>query len=520
MIRSRLLASAYVLCTAVSLLATTACENYPFFLSGGEVGTDGGTVVGGSFALGQAFADNLIQERTFASGTSVTTVTYTASDIARTPRQIDFNADGKTDPVVGYGADQAVIQILLSQGAAGTVDFLSLTLDSKRDMLELADVAAGDIDTDGALDIVAAADAAVWYFHHPSGQAPTELRAWGNPDPTDPLRERIDASMADPNDPNQNIAAIIAQAAGPAVNIDDYIITVENRFTNVEIADFNLDGDNDIAATRTFKIHMEPRPDHPVDPIEVVDGDVLVFLNPRFATTGHGWTKLSVGRHERQQRLDRDTASGLLVQDMDGDGDLDLVTSARDDNNVQVAWFENPGPPLVPGAVWTQWRIGSVRDAFAVDVADLTDDGRPDVVATGGAQMQMMLFEQPSSGPKRSYDWDTHVIVTFESFEPRDVKAVDVDNDGELELVVGGTDGALRYFERPGDPRTTWTAFVIKDFESLGEVGLLGWGDLDGDGDSDLVAVLNPAEPNQAQLVWIRNDLNLLQAIGGQLVGQ
>ncbi|MCP4663419.1 MAG: hypothetical protein GY856_49145, partial [bacterium] len=42
----------------------------------------------------------------------------------------------------------------------------------------------------------------------------------------------------------------------------------------------------------------------------------------------------------------------------------------------------------------------------------------------------------------RGYDWFTTAIVEFESYEPRSARAIDVDNDGTLELVVGGTNGA------------------------------------------------------------------------------
>lgn len=483
------------------------CSSYPFIpgratvVGGVTSGADPGGLLGGS--LVEPFEEFLLQERTFIGGNAVTTLTYRAGDLSRTPIGVDFNGDGKIDPVSGYGDTQAVVQILLSEGGPGDVDFLSLTLDSKRDMRQLADVAVGDIDGDGALDIVGAAQEGVWYFHHPSGAPPTNLRDWGNLDPLDDLRERIDTSVPDPN---QNIQAIITQAIGPGVNIDDYLVTVEQLYTNVEVGDFDNDGDHDIAASRKFKVTLTPRPDRPVPPLEIVDGDVLVFENPGFAIDGHGWEKISVGRHERQQRLDRDGAAGLLLSDLDADGDLDIVSASQDDNNVQVAWFENPGPPLSEDTPWTQWRVGSVRNATGVTLADLTGDGRPDVVATGGEQMQCLLFEQPPEGPKREYDWDTHTIVTFENFQPIDVKALDIDNDGAMELVVGGTEGTVRYFESPADPRGTWEGAIVLDFELGGNVGLLGYGDLDADGDIDLVAIVSGEEENQSRLVWIRNN--------------
>ncbi len=517
--RANLIVRGSVAIVTTTMLLTAGCSEYPFPIGGSTArpidssDPNSPTTSPGDGGVASGFAEVLVQNRTFVGGTAVTTITHAAGDLARTPIGVDFNADGKIDPVVSYGEDQAVIQILYSQGEIGTSDFISLTLDSKRDMLQLADVAVGDVDGDGALDIVGGAQDSVWYFHHPTGLPTTELRNWGNPDELDELHERIDVSSPDPNDPDQNLQALILQAVGPNVNLDDYIVTVQQLYTNVEIGDFDNDTDNDVAASRTFRIELTPRPDAPVEPILIVDGDVLVFANPGGAVTGHDWVRISIGRHERQLRLDRDGATGLLAQDLDLDGDLDLVSSARDDNNAQIAWYENPGGALDPNTPWTQWRIGSVRDAWSIDIGDLTGDGLPDVVASGGEQMQVLLFEQPADGAHRSYDWDSSVLITFENFEPRDVKILDIDNDGASEVVASGTAGIVRYFEPPADVHQEWEPVAVLDADPPGDVGLLGYGDLDGDGDFDLVAVIAGEDENDSRIIWIRNDVGVPAAL-------
>ena len=465
------------------------------------------TLVDGVFGQ-NAFTEGLIQARTFIDGTSVTTVTYAdAGDgLGRRAFGIDLNYDGRIDPVVGYGEDQAVIQILLSQDDP-TTPFVSLTLDSKRDMEDLSDVAVGDIDGDNRLDIVAATKDGVWYFRHPS-QGPTYLRGWGNSDESDDLRERIDVSSVVIDD--AALLAIIDQALGVNINLEDYIVTVESVYTNVEIGDFDLDGWNDIVASRLLHIHLEPRPDIPVEPIDIFDGDAIVFLNPGGAIDGRDWASVSAGQHERQQRRDRDGAAGLYAFDMDGDGDLDVVSAAQFDNNVQVAWFENPldgASRLSPDLPWRQWRIGSVRDAWAIDVADVTGDGLLDVIASGTEQQQVMLFVQPDTGPRREYDWDTHVVATFDAYKPKDLQALDIDLDGVNEIVVGATDGAVRYFERPAALTDEWTPVVVITYDPPGDVGHLGYGDIDADGDIDLVVVLSSTEENNSRITWIRNEL-------------
>jgi len=489
-------------------LSLNCAPDWRWCLFDGNCG--GGTVTAGVFtSSGGAgvFTEVLIQERTFTEGNVVTTVTHRVGDMDRNPVLLDFNGDGKVDPVVGYNQQQmGIIQILLSYGDAGTVNYASLTLDGGDNAwANCLDVAIGDIDGDGALDIAATTQEGVMYLHHPSDPNRTHvLPEWGA---SSGDLERIENTSEVITD--DELTVLLNQALGAGGNIDNYIVTVDQGYTSLEIADFDNDGDNDIAASRRLHVSLEAKPNVPVEPLEIIAGSIQLLLNPGGATTGETWTSMLVGTHERHDTLDREGARDLRAHDLDDDGDLDLISTATDDQNVQVAWFENPGRPgpIDPLVDWTQHRIGSVRGAFTIDVADVTGDGRVDVIATSPTQMQLVLFVQPGSVSDRAYDWYTAGIVTFETYEPRSVKAIDVDNDGVLELVVGCSAGAVRYFEPPAVPTDEWEGHVIVTFDPPGDVGLLGYGDLDGDGDADLVAVVSAADAAANRVVWVRNEL-------------
>jgi hypothetical protein len=495
--------------TALLIAGLASCApEYRWCLFDGHCGN--GTVAGSVFTTDRttgSFTAVLLQGRTFIEGRVVNTVTYLPSDMTRRPILIDFNNDRKVDPIVGYNHQEiGVIQILLSYGDADTVQYASLTLDGgENPWANMQDVAVGDIDGDGCLDIIAATRDGVVYMHHPSNPQRTHvLPEWGQPEGDLELIDQTTEILT-----NDELTAILAQSLGPGANLDNYIITVEQGYTRVEIADFDNDGDNDVAAARRLRVSLEPKPDTPVEPIEIVAGSIQVLLNPGAVVNGQGWTALVVGQHERHTVLDREGARDLRAYDLDEDGDLDLISTATDDSNVQVAWFENPGGPgaLDPAEVWTQHRIGSVRGAYTIDVADVTGDGRVDVVATSPDQMQLVVFVQPESVSDRGYDWYTAPIVNFESYEPRSVRAIDVDNDGVLELVVGGTGGAVRYFEPGLSPFDEWVGHVVVTFDPPGDVGLLGYGDVDGDGDIDLVAVIDADDVNANRVTWVRNEL-------------
>ena len=72
-----------------------------------------------------------------------------------------------------------------------------------------------------------------------------------------------------------------------------------------------------------------------------------------------------------------DGASSVFAADMDGDGDMDIVSASFSDNT--IAWYENNG---AADPTWTASDIATDADgAQSVFAADMDGDGDMDIVS-------------------------------------------------------------------------------------------------------------------------------------------
>lgn len=128
----------------------------------------------------------------------------------------------------------------------------------------------------------------------------------------------------------------------------------------------------------------------------------------------------------------------LALADVDGDGDLDVVSGGCDQ---VVAWYENDGAGNFAGdRMMLAQDIQCIRGVMAVDL-DL--DGDADVV-TFTANGQLSWFEniaQGNFGPQMLIDdtWDGWGVASG-----------DVNADGYPDLFVKKSEGCFRWYRNPG----------------------------------------------------------------------
>ncbi|MDE0263454.1 MAG: VCBS repeat-containing protein, partial [Bryobacterales bacterium] len=183
----------------------------------------------------------------------------------------------------------------------------------------------------------------------------------------------------------------------------------------------------------------------------------------------------------------------IRQQDVDLDGDSDIVATDRTGERRGALWLENTGQNSAVGARWDEHRIGSVGEYEAMHnaVADLDADGLEDllVAAKGGPiRYHRRTRQQPPS-------WETHLIeIPAGAAGGKAVKVADVDLDGQVDLIVScehATDGKIGVYwlDHGGSPTgSQWLPTSISGPEGF-IYDLLQMTDVDGDGDLDVLTL-------------------------------
>ena len=194
--------------------------------------------------------------------------------------------------------------------------------------------------------------------------------------------------------------------------------------------------------------------------------------------------------------IDTGMSANPAFSDLDGDGDLDLAFGSEEG---AIHYYENTGTATEPS--YTQ-RSGADNPLYGLGVdsiniprfIDLDNDGDPDLVL-GNDKGSIRYYENTGARtePRFTEQFDADnpldglgvVSQTFPIF-------TDLDGDDDPDFIVQNLYGVVLYFENTGNaanPRFTQRTGDTNPLESITlEPGsLLSFADLDNDGDPDLI---------------------------------
>ncbi len=266
-------------------------------------------------------------------------------------------------------------------------------------------------------------------------------------------------------------------AQGGAFSAERLITNTADAAVSVYAADLDGDGDLDVLSASAW--------DDTIAWFDNTDG-LGTFGPKRIITT------IADGAYE------------VCAADVDGDGDLDALSSSLTDS--KIAWYENTdglgtfGPQLVI----TTATLG----ARGVCAADVDGDGDVDVLSASFHDDKIAWYENTDGlgtfGPQ--------VVITTTADGARRVRAVDIDGDGDVDVLSASElDDRIAWYENTDGLGTFGPQQVITATADLAR-DVVG-ADVDGDGDIDVLT----ASQLDNTIAWFENT-DGLGAFGPQQV--
>lgn len=235
------------------------------------------------------------------------------------------------------------------------------------------------------------------------------------------------------------------------------VIRISGNGATASLADFDNDGDVDMISgdwLGTFQYFRN-------------DGTPL---GSRFTKTTASFSTLDAGSY-----------SSPVFVDLDNDGDQDIVSGALDG---MVYCYINNGTGFTQNT--TMFAGIDVGWMSAPAFADIDNDGDKDMIV-GAEDAPVLQFYKNEGG--NVFVLDNTFITGVTSVWDGQPAFVDLDRDGDFDLIIGGINGRLLYYQNAG---TLVSPSWVRNDAMLAEISVRqdaapGFADFDGDGKADVI---------------------------------
>lgn len=290
---------------------------------------------------------------------------------------------------------------------------------------------------------------------------------------------------------------------GPALAVEDAVM-----------ADVDSDGRMDVISStegrsRSLFVHFAPQ----------------VHANLQAAA----WTTLAFPKELAGHRM----WMFATTFDVNQDGHLDIIAGGKGDE-AKIAWFEAPATEKRDLGLWGFHAIGDVGWVMSLVGEDMDGDGDQDVVIsdrrmTAGLQGARWL-ENPGPGDELRKAWRNH-FISEPNVEAMFLRLHDLDGDGDRDVVVplrlnevqdpedgDSSDPArnpsrLRWYERLDATGRNWRSHEIAYPADVGKSKGVAVGDVDADGRLDIVLSHASARAPLSGIVWLSYEDSVLDPV-------
>lgn len=442
----------------------------------------------------------------------------------------DLDNDGDLDILVGSHGDHKIswYENLDGQGNFGVQQLISTTAHP-------FSIITGDIDGDGDLDVISyegvpGSTYTMSWYKNLDGQG-----NFGSPSSIDEAVSATYSSIVstdiDGDGDLDLVISIPSMSYGGIIwyeNLDGlggfsgrHLIEDVDTSQNIAAADFDGDGDIDIVATALVGYNVEwyenmdglgnfsesytiaiPSTLYSCEIVNTGDidgdGDIDVLTKIPTSTSGHSdfvWLENTNGQGDfgEPQLIGSfddpmnvsEKAQLISAVDMDNDGDLDVLAGRY--------WYENSNGE---GDFNTSHPITSTNPATQSIAADINGNGYNDVISINvdsgsGTLVSVYIYNEEQD------TFNNPIILTETPYGIRDIQLVDIDNDGDLDIL--STSGFLSWQENIDGEGTFGPQKFIRSFHRLISKQNSYAKDMDNDEDIDILV------GDAGGLYWIEN---------------
>jgi len=261
----------------------------------------------------------------------------------------------------------------------------------------------------------------------------------------------------------------------------------------VSIGDADNDGDKEIIAVANYRVGR-------VKGESIYDQKILIFETD--SDGNPNWTSPYFGNPSSQGKI-----WDCIIADADNDGENEVTLIRGKHIEIYRINYNSGDGSYAFSHVWTgpEYPSDISVSIFGLDVGDADNDGLNEVI------LAMFEIGAPIIWKKEGETWSskTAELIPPEYWNPDlsyfflgiDVTKVrDADNDGLNEIIAGGNNNRLmiwKYNEASGNYETV---FISEDL--LGNTPGVGAGDIDGDGENEVVAATSSLSDNNFLYVF------------------